>query len=122
MARVRTFIAVTLSKGVKARLKTLQENLSGEATGVRWAPPENFHLTLLFLGEVERLDVVPICRAVAARAKKHSPFSYDIEGLGAFPNARRPKVLWAGVTEGAEELKAIHDDLEEGCSDWELPP
>jgi 2'-5' RNA ligase len=114
MTRIRTFIAVDLAAGVKDRLTALQEKLGRSAAGVKWTRPENMHLTLLFLGEVEQLEVVSICRAVQERARKHDPFTLEAAGLGAFPNARRPKILWAGITEGVAELRALHADLEQG--------
>ena len=70
------------------------------------------HLTLLFLGEVEQLDVVGICRAAKAVAARHESFNLDVSGVGGFPNMRRPKVLWAGMGDGVETLKALHADLE----------
>src|SRR3954466_13821205 len=114
MARIRTFIAVDLAAGVKSRVTALQEKLGRSATGVKWVPPSNFHLTLLFLGEVEQLEVVSICRVVQKRAKTHAPFTLEVAGVGAFPNLRRPKILWAGIAEGVKELQALHADLEEG--------
>lgn len=114
MARIRTFIAVDLATGVKDRLTALREKLGGNNAAVKWVPTENFHLTLLFLGEVQQLEVVDICKVVAKRSAKHAPFAVDIAGLGAFPNVRRPKILWAGITDGVEPLKALHADLEEG--------
>jgi 2'-5' RNA ligase len=71
----------------------------------------------LFLGEVGELEVVSICRVIQQRARKHAPFSLGVSGLGAFPNARRPKILWAGIADGATELRALHADLEEGLLD-----
>jgi 2'-5' RNA ligase len=117
MARIRTFIAVDMSAGVKDRLIRLQEELAGTAGGVKWVPRENMHLTLLFLGEVAELDVVSICRVVQARSRKHSPFTLSVAGVGGFPNARRPKILWAGLTEGVAELRSLHADLESGLLD-----
>ena len=117
MARLRTFIAVDLAAGVKDRLTALQEKLGRSAAGVKWTRRENMHLTLLFLGEVEQLEVVSICRVVQQRARKHAPFTLETAGLGAFPNARRPKILWAGLTDGVTELRALHADLEEGLLD-----
>lgn len=114
MARIRTFIAVDLSAGVKDRLVALQEQLGRDAAGVKWVRRDTMHLTLHFLGEVEQLDVVQICRVVQERARKHAPFTFDVAGLGAFPNARRPKILWAGIADGMAELRALHADLEEG--------
>ncbi len=117
MARIRTFIAIDLAPGVKARLTALQEDLARSASGVKWTRADNMHLTLLFLGEVNELEVVSICRVVQQRAPKHAAFTLDVAGLGAFPNPRRPKILWVGVTEGVAELRALHADLEEGLLD-----
>ena len=114
MARVRTFIAVDLSDAVKDNLTALQEQLGRDAHGVKWTQMHNMHLTLLFLGDVDQLEVVEICRVVQARARRHKPFTLQAEGLGAFPNNRRPKILWAGITVGMDELRALHADLEEG--------
>jgi 2'-5' RNA ligase len=117
MARIRTFIAVDLAAGVKDRVIGLQEELGRTAAGVKWVPRQNLHLTLLFLGDVGELDVVKICRVVQARSRKHAPFTVDAAGLGAFPNGRRPKILWVGLTNGVPELRALHADLEEGLLD-----
>lgn len=114
MARIRTFIAVDLASGVKDRLIALQEQLGRAGSGVKWTRPENLHLTLLFLGDVDELEVVSICRLVQHRARKHAPFSLEVAGLGAFPNTRRPKILWAGIADGVAELCTLHADLEEG--------
>jgi RNA 2',3'-cyclic 3'-phosphodiesterase len=113
MARIRTFIAVNLADAVKRNLASLQEQLGRNAGNVKWTPVENMHLTLLFLGEVGQLEVVQICRTVQARARKHTRFILEAEGLGAFPNLRRPKILWGGLTGGVAELQSLHADLEE---------
>lgn len=114
MARIRTFIAIEIAEGVRNQLIALQRQLATHAPDARWESAANMHITLLFLGEVDKLGVVPICRVVQKRARKHRPFTIEAGGLGAFPNSRRPKTLWAGITEGVDELRALHDDLEEG--------
>src|SRR5262249_14787508 len=103
-----------LAAGVKERLVKLQEELGRSAGDVKWVALDNMHLTLLFLGDVEELEVVSICRVVQDRSRRHSPFTFDAEGIGAFPNARRPKILWAGIKDGLKPLRALHADLEEG--------
>src|SRR5262249_22298139 len=99
------------------KLMALQETLGRSGGSVKWTRPENMHLTLLFLGEVEQLEVVSICRVVQERARKHAPFTLEAAGLGAFPNLRRPKILWAGIAEGMAELRALHAALEAGLLD-----
>jgi 2'-5' RNA ligase len=112
MARIRTFIAVDIDEAVRRRMAALQEKLGHSAPGVKWTDPASMHITLLFLGEVEELDVVPICRIVAEQCARLPRFALEVKGLGAFPTSRRPKILWAGLTEGVEELKRIHAALE----------
>jgi 2'-5' RNA ligase len=113
MARIRVFIAVDIGESVRKKAAAMQERLSPSGGGVKWVDPASMHLTLLFLGEVEELEVVSICRIVKQQAGKLPPFTLELGGLGAFPTPRRPKILWIGVTQGAEELTRLHDALEE---------
>jgi 2'-5' RNA ligase len=112
MARLRTFVAVDLGKPLRDRLVSLQESLARTGADVKWVEIENLHVTLLFLGEVTDRDVPALCRAVAECCAQHDGFLLSIETVGCFPNPRRPRVVWAGVGEGAAELCALHEALE----------
>jgi 2'-5' RNA ligase len=112
MKRLRTFIAVDIGKAIRDRAVALQERLAATGAPVKWVEPENLHATLLFLGEVDPRDMPDVCRAVAEVCRRFAPFTLSIETAGCFPNARRPRVLWVGVGEGAQELVALHDALE----------
>jgi RNA 2',3'-cyclic 3'-phosphodiesterase len=111
MARLRTFIAVDIGKAIRDRAVALQEKLA-QTSAVKWVEHDNLHVTLLFLGEVEDREVPTVCRAVAEQVQKHRSFQLSIERVGCFPNPRRPRVLWIGVGDGAQELCALHDSLE----------
>src|SRR5262245_14347305 len=102
MGRIRTFIAVDIGETIRGHVADLQRKLGRVGAGVKWVEPDNLHITLLFLGEVDELAVLNVCRAVADVAKPVVPFQLEIEGLGAFPNARRPKILWVGVKSGVQ--------------------
>ena len=112
MARVRTFIAIDVGEEVRAQLISLQETFATIASGVKWVEPDNLHLTLLFLGEVQQREVLGICRGAQKAIADMPVFTMNIEGAGAFPNSRRPRTLWVGVGEGAEEVSAVHDAIE----------
>jgi 2'-5' RNA ligase len=112
MARLRTFIAVDIGKGIRDRAVALQEALARAGTDVKWVEPENLHVTLLFLGEVDDRQVNSICQSVAVTCGQQQAFPVSIERAGCFPNARRPRILWVGVGEGTQELCALHDALE----------
>ena len=112
MGRTRTFIGVDIGDGIRASTAALIKGLSKTATAVKWAAPESMHVTLLFLGEVDDRELHTVCKAVKAAAEGEPAFSLRVSGLGAFPTPRRPKVLWAGVTDGAEPLQRLHAALE----------
>jgi 2'-5' RNA ligase len=112
MARLRTFIAVDTGKPIRDRCVALQESLARTGTEVKWVEPENLHVTLLFLGEVEDRDVPGLCRAVAEVCVAQAGFRMSVEGVGCFPNPRRPRTVWVGIGAGSAELIALHDTLE----------
>ncbi|QVL30194.1 RNA 2',3'-cyclic phosphodiesterase [Telmatocola sphagniphila] len=112
MARLRTFIAVELSERIRSACLDLQLSLTLPGAPVKWVSEDNFHITLLFLGEVNELDLVAICRSTQKSLAKQKSFQITVGGLGCFPTPRRPKVLWAGVSEGQEQLAKLHAKLE----------
>jgi RNA 2',3'-cyclic 3'-phosphodiesterase len=112
MGRLRTFIAVDVGKAIRSRLVDLQEKLARAETEVKWVEPENLHVTLLFLGEVDERQTPRVCGLVADETARHTPFLMAVETVGCFPNPRRPRVLWVGVGQGTQELCALHDALE----------
>lgn len=112
MARLRTFIALNLGKTIRDRIVSLQETLARSAPDVKWVEEENFHLTLLFLGEVNDREVLAVCRAVTGCCAALSPFALTVEGIGCFGNPRRPRTIWVGAGEGADEVRALHAALE----------
>jgi 2'-5' RNA ligase len=112
MGRIRTFIGVDIGKPIRDRAVALQETLAQSANEVKWVEPENLHVTLLFLGEVDDRDVPGVCRVVSDHTAKQPAFQMSVEKVGCFPNPRRPRILWIGVGQGSQELCALHDGLE----------
>lgn len=96
-----------------------QEALADAARGlpvvgkVRLTPPANIHLTLKFLGDVSQEDLARLAEALKPVRERHEPFEAGISGFGAFPSPRRARILWAGIGQGAEELRALARDVEE---------
>ena len=112
MKPTRTFIAVDPGKAIRDRVASLQENLAKSGAEVKWVEPENLHLTLLFLGEVDQRDLIKVCRAVADAAGTPPAFAMTIEKAGAFPNIRRPRTIWVGVGAGTQETCSLHAAIE----------
>lgn len=92
-------MAVCFPATVREGLWTVSEPLRAMGLPVRWVPAEAMHLTLKFLGETaaERLDEIGTALEQAVAPVRALPVT--IEGFGAFPNARHPSVIWAGVTQ-----------------------
>ncbi len=77
------------------------------ARDARWTDPATLHLTLAFLGEVPAAQVEAVARAVEAAAAAGRPLDLEVAGLGAFPSARRPRVLWMGVRGDVAGVRAL---------------
>jgi 2'-5' RNA ligase len=119
----RTFIAVAVPEGAGQKLVRLQSLLAPEIPGVRWSATQPFHLTLAFLGDVADSDLNDVCGATAAAAAPHEPFELRIEGLGAFPNSSRPRVIWVGATDpGAALIAGLQKEIARAARTAGYPP
>ncbi len=99
-----------LATRVRASFETSFQQIKGVPPRVVWVAPQALHLTVRFLGEVPDAEAQ---RVVAAVQEPYllAPFSITWHGLGAFPSAARPRVLWIGVGAGARELGALEREV-----------
>lgn len=108
MEKIRAFIAIELPEEVKADLSSVQSRLRPERHPyVKWVSVDGVHLTLKFLGNIDQEKVSPIAEAMAGAAQRVSPFRLEVGGLGAFPNLRRPQVVWIAVEGEVEKLASL---------------
>src|SRR6266545_4063962 len=113
---IRTFVAVELEAPVRQALAQVQATLRsrleksvGSGVRIQWVKPESIHLTLKFLGDIPEKRVPEIVTALARVTGVHARCAVDVGGLGAFPDARVPRVLWVGLSgqvEGVTRLAA----------------
>ncbi|KAA3647135.1 MAG: RNA 2',3'-cyclic phosphodiesterase [Chloroflexi bacterium] len=96
---VRAFIAIDVSPAIQEQLQHVCEHLDSVLQGlpVRWIPIQNVHLTLKFLGDVSETSLAHINEALTTAGTAHKPFELSVGGLGVFPSAHRPRVIWVGV-------------------------
>lgn len=101
---MRLFVALELPPAVRAALGEVSSRLrprpAAAGRGLRWTDPAGIHLTLKFIGEIEAAAVEAI-RGALAGIRAENPVEVAFRGLGWFPNARHPRVLWAGVEAGS---------------------
>ncbi|MBA3672811.1 MAG: RNA 2',3'-cyclic phosphodiesterase [Gemmatimonadaceae bacterium] len=108
---MRLFLALDLDDDVRAAVDHAREPLRALEPSLAWVPSERLHLTLRFFGDVEPPVADALVVAVGDVARQHRPFGMVIEGLGAFPNFRRARVVWCGV-EHDPRLELLHHDVE----------
>ena len=113
---MRLFIAINFTVKDRRRMYSAGRKLREAELPVRWVDTDQLHMTLKFLGEVRPERAGDVKAAVARVAEKTEPFTMVVQGGGAFPTMRRPKVIWLGA-DASPELRCLKHDLE-----WELAP
>jgi 2'-5' RNA ligase len=101
----RLFVAIDLPNMAKQRLASLCAGVPN----ARWARPEQLHITLRFIGEVDGVTFDDIGTALSD--VPFFPFELRLAGVGEYGDRRRTRVLWAGV-EASPELELLHDRIE----------
>ena len=104
---IRSFLAFDIENDtVLNRLAAAQHQLVQTGADLKLVEPQNIHITVRFLGNITPAMVEKIFEEMK------TPFTVQIKGLGAFPDMRYPRVAWAGITEGADQLKSVFSQLE----------
>ena len=111
MSEWRLFIAIELPEPIKDALRAAQQQLRHGNPPVKWVAPEAMHLTLQFLGATDTSLVEPIGTALRQALADHTPCELRLGQPGAFPNARRPSVLWVGVGGATAALEQIQRSI-----------
>ena len=110
---LRLFVAADVPPEVAQQLKEAVDPLRERISGGRWTFPENWHVTLKFLGSTYPRLLEWVRGSVAEVASGHPPFATSLDGLGAFPTPRRARVLWAGLDDPAPGFASIAGRLDD---------
>ncbi|HET7323164.1 MAG TPA: RNA 2',3'-cyclic phosphodiesterase [Halococcus sp.] len=119
---MRLFVSVDLD-GLTEEIASVQERFA-DASGVRLTTPENVHITLKFLGDVEEERVPKLVETMEEAVDDSSvgPFTAEFGSLGAFPSEEYIRVLWVGVREGGIELTRLYEEIEERTVEMGFDP
>lgn len=104
---IRSFIAIDISPEVRNSMDEFIRELRKTNSDVKWVRVEGVHLTLKFLGNISQDKVGGIRDAITRAAVGIGPIEVKVEGAGAFPNLRKPRVFWAGVVEPSGVLQSL---------------
>lgn len=108
---IRSFFAFDIEDHkIVRRMSEIQGMLANTNADLKLVKPQNIHLTIRFLGDIQ----TPMVDAIYEEMKKvhFSPFKIEIRGVGAFPKLNYPRVIWAGIMKGSKELKDVFGELE----------
>lgn len=108
------FVAIELAS-VSRQVEEIQALLRAVATDVNWVRPENFHLTLKFLGATPSERIESIQQALSRAVSGREPFEVELSRVGAFPSPSRVRVVWVGLApEGplVQLAGRLEDELE----------
>jgi len=115
MAReaIRSFLAIEIPKTLKNEASVLMKRLEREHPDFRFLPPELWHLTLHFFGDLTGAQLLELEVPLAEVAESVPAFSIQWGYLGAFPNVRHPRILWLGIAGDIAELNRLKSKLDQ---------
>lgn len=108
---VRAFLAAELPDRLLEHLERIQNSLKESIDGVRWVRPAGIHLTLEFLGSVEKKAIELVSEVVRRRAALANNMIFTPAEPGVFPNVSRPRVLWIGLRGDIEALSRLQAEI-----------
>jgi len=112
--KLRLFVAIPVPEAVRNEVIRVQRELRRlvPPDAIRWTNPEQFHLTLRFLGDVSSDRVAALKESVHTVCSGESALRLCAQGVGFFPNTRSPRVVWAGVNDGEGRLADLQKKIE----------
>jgi 2'-5' RNA ligase len=114
---IRTFIAFALPDTILSALDRVQTHLKAGGLKAKWVRIQGIHLTLKFLGDIETYQADPVADKMAAAARGIDPFLLGAKGIGVFPNIRRPRVIWAGLSGDLKPLADLQRRIDAALSE-----
>jgi 2'-5' RNA ligase len=110
---VRLFIAVFPPLDVQTTAYRAADPLRPGHDAVAWVRKGNLHYTMRFLGEVDDAGATNAAAAMREAAASRPKFAAALGGFGAFPSAKRARVLWIGMLQGAEPMRLLASALDQ---------
>ena len=121
MYSTRCFVAVPLPPPASTVARKLISEMKQTTNNIKWTRPEEMHITLKFLGELDNRDLLRVGEELRNGCADIEPFTASLHGLGTFPKNKPPRVLWAGVDEGREVFEQLYQHLDQALIELGIP-
>jgi 2'-5' RNA ligase len=122
--KLRLFIAIPIPEPVWDEIIRIQLELQPlvPRAAARWTRPDQFHLTLRFLGDVPVAGLEKLKESVNAVCRSAQPLQLRATGIGFFPSPHSPRVVWVGIDDQAGLLVDLQKRIETAISSFTVEP
>jgi RNA 2',3'-cyclic 3'-phosphodiesterase len=122
--KLRLFIAISIPEPARDEIIGVQRELQPlvPRNVARWTHPDQFHLTLRFLGDVAADGIEDLKKSLGAVCRKAQSLSLRAEGVGFFPDPRLPRVIWVGIHGQAGWLVDLQQQVETAVCPFSAEP
>ena len=110
---IRSFLAFELPGEIKDTVARVSDMAKRTRMDVRWIDVDNIHLTVLFMGNIREDDFSDIRTSIENICSGYRPFYIELQGMGVFPDTRRPRVLWLGINGDIGRIASFRDMLQQ---------
>jgi len=118
---MRVFLSIDIDDdALLARISRIQSKLDSKAAKLKLVEKDNIHFTLRFFGDTPVLRIDEMRKALGTL--QFPPFTIQVEGIGAFPNPRRPNVIWIGVSQNAQQMTDLKGRIDAQLANLGYPP
>lgn len=112
MHAIRTFVAIDIPSPARKVIAAVQRRFLPLDLKATWVRPENVHLTLKFLGNINPDRVPEVANTLASAASSSQPFTLSLDEPGLFSENGAPRVLWLGLKDGEGRLGKLYRDID----------
>lgn len=119
---MRAFIAIPAPEVIKDQAEQVRRLLAQTNPDVKWVEYDNYHLTLKFLGDIDDRQLREVRDRLYQVAEYCPPFCLRVNGLGFFPNKRKPRVVWMGLNGDIEKAEFLAERIDAYVQDLGFEP
>ncbi len=119
---IRSFLAFELPSNIMAEVKRIYGEVRKTGLEAGWVRPENIHLTVIFMGDVNEKEIDAIISSIDPIAPKYKPFDISLGRMGLFPGIKRPRTIWLGLNGDIGGIASLKSELEKPLESFGIEP
>lgn len=118
---VRAFMSIDIEdQSILSKVQSIQQKLDRDAAKMKIVKSENIHFTLRFFGDTQIIKLDQIQKHL--ERIEITPFEIEVTGVGSFPNSRRPRIIWIGVTHNASKILSLKNEIDSSLLELDYQP